>query len=340
MSDQSDDGWLAAIESGTAQDGPIDDAATLEKLATLEPLAYDRARVDAAEALGVSVGALDRAVRAVQRRGEAQDKVDPFSDVEPAAKSVKGASLLDEIRATICRFCVMPDHAADLAAAWVVHAWCHDAADISPLLVLTSPEKRCGKTTALSAIGALVPRPAHAVNISTAVVFRVVEAYRPTLLVDEADTFLAASDELRGVLNGGHNRLSAYVWRIEGEEREPRRFNVWAPKAIALIGSAPDTLEDRAILVRLRRKAGDETVDRFRASMVQDLEPLRARCSRLRILRAGNGRRGCAKRSWPTRHLPPTMSRKVPGRCCCAIFTTSSRIGGLSDLDPMIWSAD
>lgn len=120
----------------------------------------------------------------------------------------------------------------------------------------------------------------HAVNISTAVLFRVVERFAPTVLIDEADTFLEANDELRGVLNGGHNRISAYVWRTVGDDHEPRQFKVWSPKCIAMIGKLPDTLEDRALVVRLRRKQDGETVERFRADRMHEFLHLRRKAAR------------------------------------------------------------
>src|ERR1043166_9648838 len=49
--------------------------------------------------------------------------------------------------------------------------------------------------------GELVNRPVVAANISSPAFFRVIEETRPTLLIDEADTFLRGSDELRGILN-------------------------------------------------------------------------------------------------------------------------------------------
>lgn len=129
-------------------------------------------------------------------------------------------------------------------------------------------------------MGALTPKAMHNVNISTAVLFRVVEQYAPTVLIDEGDTYLAGNDELRGVLNGGHNRLSAFVWRNVGDDHEPRAFKVWSPKCIAMIGKLPDTLEDRALVVRLRRKQQGETVERFRADRVIDFLPLRRKAAR------------------------------------------------------------
>ena len=76
-----------------------------------------------------------------------------------------------------------------------------------PRLLFASPEMRCGKTTALGVLRRLSFRALQAANISTAAVFRTIEAMRPTLLIDEADTFLAKSDELRGVVNSGHERM-------------------------------------------------------------------------------------------------------------------------------------
>ena len=61
---------------------------------------------------------------------------------------------------------------------------------ISPVLGITSPTPECGKTTCLTLLGALVPRACPASNITTAALFRAVEKWQPTLLIDEADTFL------------------------------------------------------------------------------------------------------------------------------------------------------
>jgi putative DNA primase/helicase len=81
-----------------------------------------------------------------------------------------------------------------------------------------------------------------------------VQAWQPTLLIDEADTFAKMGDELRGILNAGHTRDTAYTVRAEGDANEPRLFSTWAPKAVAAIGRLPTTIEDRAVRVALVRK--------------------------------------------------------------------------------------
>jgi hypothetical protein len=102
---------------------------------------------------------------------------------------------------------------------------------------------------------------------------------RPTLLVDEADTFLKENDELRGVLNARH-RKGGVVIRTVGEDHEPRQFSVWAPVAIAMIGRLPDTLHDRSTDCRLRRRKPSERVQSFRSDRTDHLLVLARKMAR------------------------------------------------------------
>ena len=202
-------------------------------------------------------------------------------DIVPAQKAVDGAQLLDEISGLLQRHLVLPPHAADTIALWVLFAHCHNCWQISPRLAFLSPEKRCGKSTALAILQSLVPRPLTAANITPAAVFRSVEKFRPTLVIDEADTFLAGRDELKGILNSGHLRSSATVIRVVGDNHEPFAFSTWAPLVIAMIGELPDTLQDRAIVIPLKRKAPHEKVERLRLDRLQESgRPLKSRIVR------------------------------------------------------------
>jgi putative DNA primase/helicase len=111
-------------------------------------------------------------------------------------------------------------------------------------------------------------------------VFRTIESACPTLLIDEADTFLTGNDELRGVLNSGHNRATAFVVRTVGEDHQPAKFGTWAPVAIAMIGKLPDTLHDRSIVVPLRRKKPGEIVERCRFDRSEEFDALRRKLRR------------------------------------------------------------
>jgi putative DNA primase/helicase len=175
---------------------------------------------------------------------------------------------------------VMPKGTAEAVALWVLHAHAHDCAAISPILGITSPSAECGKTTLLTILSALVPRALHAANITPSVLFRVIEKYRPTLLVDEADTFLGDNSELRGVLNCGHQKSSATILRNVGDDHEPKVFRTWAPKAIAQIKAMPATLTSRAIRIDLQRKSPGHNVKPLRADRLDHLMPLARQAAR------------------------------------------------------------
>ena len=255
------------------------DKAVIERLAKLSPIEYDRCRKAESTELGIQLKTLDDEVDAIRGSDTGQGSTIAFVDPEPYPTEVDGAELLNDLESEIDRFVVTPKGAASAIALFTLHTYCHDAADVSPLLCIRSPEKRCGKTTLLSLLESLVRRPIQAAHTSMAPLFRATEKYRPTLLIDEADTFLQDNTELRGILNSGHTRNGG-VLRCEGEDNETRRFSTWAPKAIALIGKLHPTLADRSIIVSMRRKLKTEQTERFRLDRTEDFAELRSQCQR------------------------------------------------------------
>lgn len=151
---------------------------------------------------------------------------------------------------------------------------------IAPIACITAPEKRCGKTQLLTLIGMLCYQPLPASNITAAALFRSIEKWKPTLLIDEADAFLRDNEELRGVINAGHSRQNAFVIRTTGDNHEPTRFNVWGAKAISGIGHLSDTLKDRSILLELRRKQANEQRERLRHTDPHHIEQLQQQLCR------------------------------------------------------------
>jgi hypothetical protein len=108
------------------------------------------------------------------------------------------------------------------------------------------------QTTLRDVIGLFVSRPVLTENMSTAVLFRLVDAQAPTILADECDTWLRDNEELRSMFNSGH-RLGGAVLRCEGDNNEVRAFDAYAPAVLCGIGALPQTLHDRSIVVRLER---------------------------------------------------------------------------------------
>ena len=161
--------------------------------------------------------------------------------VEPWPSPVEGAVLIDQIERRLKRHVVMSDEAALAAALWSVFAWTHDAAVHSPLLLVSSPEAECGKSTLLGLINFLVPKGLTIVEVSPAVLYRMIECWHPTLIVDEADTAFKNNPELRAVVNSGWTR-GAGVPRCNPDTHEPEFFETFGPKAIGLKGlKVPDT---------------------------------------------------------------------------------------------------
>ena len=189
--------------------------------------------------------------------------------------------LLDEIGATIKRFVIVPDSSVAAITLWAVLTYCYDSFGVCPILTILSPEKQCGKTTLMEMLMVLVTRCLPTSNCTSAVIFRSVEAFRPTLLIDEADSFMNDQDELRGILDSGHRKAFAFAIRTVGDEHKPAKFSTWCPKAFAAIGKLPDTLMDRSIVIHMRRKTAGESVERLRFERISDeMEPIRRKVAR------------------------------------------------------------
>jgi putative DNA primase/helicase len=255
-----------AIFSETNQDDDAD-TKSLKRLAALSNIQYDRVRKDEAKRLGISLATLDKEVEKVRPQNTnamSDEPSDIFPIIEPWTDPVTATELLQELPHTFKRFAILPEHADTVLSLWVIFTWLIDHVGASPILAISSPEKRCGKTTVISILGNLVCKPILASNISAAALFRTIELWKPTIIIDEADTFIRDSDELRGIINSGHTRPTAYVIRTTGDDHTPKRFSTWGAKAIAIIGTLPDTLNDRSIVIQLRRKLTIEKTEKLR----------------------------------------------------------------------------
>ncbi len=187
----------------------------------------------------------------------------------------EGSRLLDQVAGTYRRFVVLPPGAADALALLVAHFHCYDAFLCTPRLSFQAAEMGCGKSTALAITACLVPFPMMAENMSAAVLYRVTSFGRITLLLDEVDAWLLGNEEMRGVLNAGHQR-GGKVFRCEGKEKV-RGYNVFAPVVLAGIGALPGTLQDRSIVINLTRAKPGELQARFDPRWTTAEDTLRAR---------------------------------------------------------------
>lgn len=180
---------------------------------------------------------------------------------------------LDASQRAIRRYCVLPNAAAyDAVTLWAAASHIVPALDVAPRLVIRSAEKRSGKTRLLEVLSLLVNAPVRFADVSVPYLFRRIEKAGeapPTLLLDEADAIFSVgrpserSEALRGILNTGFQRGFVYG-RVEKPNNQLKEYRVFALAAIASIGAPPDTIEDRAIVLTMRRRTGAEPVEQFR----------------------------------------------------------------------------
>ncbi len=201
----------------------------------------------------------------------------PTTPTDPA--TVDGAALLDQVKAVLTTYVIFPSEAALIAVVlWIASTHIVPAWNCAPRLVIRAPEKRCGKSRLLDIIEALCHNPLMTTNASPSAVYRSIGANPdnpPTLLIDESDTIFGpkASDneDLRGLLNAGHGRGRPAL-RYDASAKTVEKVPTFAMAALAGIGVMPDTIEDRAIIIRMRRRAPGENVAPYRVR--RDAPPL------------------------------------------------------------------
>jgi Protein of unknown function (DUF3631) len=203
-----------------------------------------------------------------------------LSAPQPWPDPVDSAEVLNQISQTLSRNMVLPVDAADAIALWAAHTHCFQAFSHTPRLHISSPLKQCGKTTLLKILDCLVAKPFRIANVKDKAAFRVVEQFNPTVLIDEADSFICDNEELCDILVTGHERDSCII-RCVGYEKELRAFDVFSPAVISGIGPIPGVLQDRSISIRLFRAKPGELRQRFDSRNTDHVENLRRKLARL-----------------------------------------------------------
>jgi Protein of unknown function (DUF3631) len=190
----------------------------------------------------------------------------------------QGAALLGELHAALCRYVALPSpQAADAVTLWTAATHAQPAWEHAPRLAVVSPLKRCGKSRLLDVVAETCHAPLITVNATIAAVVRSIGEDPPTLLVDEADTLWGtrkqadANEDLRGLLNAGHQRNRPML-RWDVTSRTAEQLDTFAMALLAAIGELPDTIMDRAVVVRMRRRAPGEQVQPYRTR--RDAPPL------------------------------------------------------------------
>jgi len=144
---------------------------------------------------------------------------------------------------------------AEVLALWTIGTYLYPLFEAYPYIALLGP-KGSGKTKTISLTAKLAFNMRVASDMSASALFRVVEATRGTLGIDESERLSNGRDglvaDLRLLLNAGYKRGSPAI-RVEGDDFRVREFEVYAPKILASIRGLEDVLESRCILITMLR---------------------------------------------------------------------------------------
>jgi hypothetical protein len=164
---------------------------------------------------------------------------------EPAEYGSK-ADLIAEIRQFLHRYLDVTPEFEAIAAHYVLFTWVYDAFNEVPYLRFQG-DFGTGKTRALLVLGSVCSRAFFASGASTvSPIFHILDAFRGTLILDEADfRFSDEKSELVKILNNGNVSGMPVLRTMQSQRREfdPRAFQVFGPKIIAMRGA----YEDRAL---------------------------------------------------------------------------------------------
>lgn len=188
--------------------------------------------------------------------------------------------ILDDVYDYLGRFIVYPNnHARVIHTLWIVHTHLIDAFDYTPRLCILSAEKRSGKSTLVKLTKVLSQKGEAFVNPNPANIYSIIDegrqaedSYVPTLCIDEQDRLWNRKEtgDLIAIIDQGFEKDNDGVPRTRQNsitgKRTTDRFNTFCPVLLAGIETnmIPDTILDRSIVIRMKRRMSSESIERFR----------------------------------------------------------------------------
>ena len=167
--------------------------------------------------------------------------------------------LITAIQEYLYRYVDLSDQFRAIASYYVLLSWVYDAFNELPYLRLRG-DFGSGKTRALKVIGSICYKPFFASGASTvSPIFHVLDTFRGTLIFDEADfRFSDEKSEIIKIFNNG-NAKGFPVLRTAitiKKEFDPRAFNVFGPKIVAMRRSFEDqALESRFLTEEMGQRS-------------------------------------------------------------------------------------
>ena len=148
-------------------------------------------------------------------------------------------------------------------AAWITGTYFFPMFNYYPYIHFTGT-KNVGKSKTMSLIACLAFNAVMSTSMSGAALFRAVDAWRSTVLMDETE-YLHQKEfsDKRLIMNGGFQKGS-YVTRTEkeGDTYHVKQFHNYCPKVFASIEDLDDTLSSRTVQIFMHRSDNDVIKER------------------------------------------------------------------------------
>jgi len=161
--------------------------------------------------------------------------------------------LFSEIKDFIHFYVDIPPEWEEWASHYVLLSWVYDKLPVCPYLCALGPSD-CGKTRFVQTVGNLCYKPIVASgSITASPLFRLLDRFHGTLVINEFDHVGNYDDEIIVILNNGFEK-GLPVWRTEGDrEKIVRSFDVFGPKLFATRRRKNDwAFESRLLTVPMR----------------------------------------------------------------------------------------
>jgi hypothetical protein len=177
--------------------------------------------------------------------------------------------LIKELSVLIRRFIFFKnDRVPLLIATWLLTTYIHDRFQYMPILWITSPVMRCGKSRLVDLIDRLVWKSSGSVINTSLAALYYMTAEGCTFLADEVENLKNSDREqfgaIMGIINAGFAKGATVrrMVQVEGEWVQ-KKFPVYGPKVLSGIATVTDTIRDRSLPIRMIRKSRQEKIPRF-----------------------------------------------------------------------------
>lgn len=185
-----------------------------------------------------------------------------------------GFEIYSDIYSFVREYLILKEDEYHILTLWIMSSWLVDDFSTVPYLLFLAP-KETGKTKALDVLSLLSYRATKSISVTCASLFRSIELWHITLLIDESENQLNIHTEtgqaLYGCLNGGYKRGS-FAMRTEGDanNRLPQNYDVFGFKAIGTTKITHPTLESRSIVFNMTKGIPDKILfDETKASIIR-----------------------------------------------------------------------